>query len=160
MHKTRIDLDKKARKDVSTLLAARLADTQDLYYQLKHAHWTVRGPDFLSVHELFDKIAGQVDKHMDDLAERQATLGGIVMGTLAAADKGTTLAAYDPALVSVRDHLDAVATALAGYGTKIRAAIESADKAGDAGTADLFTNISRSIDKSLWFVEAHLQSAN
>lgn len=159
MHKTRNDLDKKVRKAVTELLAARLADTQDLYFQIKQAHWTVRGPNFIAYHQLFDGAASEVDEQIDEIAERIAQLGGLVEGTLQAAAKATTLKPYKTSLVEGPDHLSAVADALAEYGAKARAAIDTADKAGDKDTADLFTEISRAIDKQLWFVEAHLQAA-
>lgn len=41
-----------------------------------------------------------------------------------------------------------------------REAIEMAERPGDADTADLFTEVSRGLDKSLWFLEAHLQSSD
>ena len=158
MHKTRIDLDKKVRKTVIGMLASRLADSQDLFYQIKQAHWAVRGPGFISHHELFDKLAGEIEGHMDDLAERIGQLGGMVDGTIAAAAKGTSLTAYKAELVDGVAHLAAVADALAEFGARVRADIDKAAAAGDAGSADLLTEISRGVDKSLWFVEAHLQA--
>jgi len=158
MHKTRNTLDKKVRKAITDILAVRLADSQDLFYQIKQAHWAVRGPGFLSYHELFDKVAEQVEDYSDDMAERIGQLGGIVAGTIAAVAKGSTLKPYKLDLVDGRAHLEAVADALAEFGGKVRGDIDNAGKAGDADTADLFTEISRGIDQSLWFVEAHLQA--
>ena len=87
-------------------------------------------------------------------SRRQAALGG--KGLQAAAAK-TTLAPYPLNLVRGRDHVEALGSALAAYGGIIRKAIDQADQLGDKGTADLFTEISRGIDKALWMVEAHHQ---
>lgn len=158
MHPTRIDLDKKLRKKVIELLARRLADAQDLYFMAKHAHWNVRGPQFISLHELFDKVADGVEGHIDDLAERIAQFGGQVAGTLAQAARATSLTPYPADVAAGADHVAAMADALAQFAALVRTDIDSAAKLGDAGTADLFTEISRDIDKLLWFVEAHAQA--
>ena len=157
-HKTRIDLDKKVRGTVVELLERRLADSQDLYFQVKQAHWGVRGPRFIALHEMFDKLADDIEDYTDDLAERIAQLGSAVEGTVAVVAKRSTLPVYPLKAVSGDEHIEAVAVAIADFGAKVRADIDLASKAGDANTADLFTEISRGTDKWLWFVEAHQQS--
>lgn len=158
LHSTRIDLPKKTREKLIDLLADRLADGQDLFYQLKQAHWNVRGAHFLSYHELFDKIAEDVEDYADDLAERIGQLGGTSDGTVQRVAKASSLKAYPVKIVSGKDHIGAVAAALADFGAKVRSAIDVSGKLGDAGTADLFTEISRGVDQWLWFVEAHEQA--
>lgn len=118
----------------------------------------MRGPGFLSYHELFDKVAEEVEDYSDEMAERIGQLGGLVTGTIAAIAKGSTLKPYKLDLVEGRAHLEAVADALAEFGGKVRSDIDTAGKAGDADTADLLTEISRGINQSLWLVEAHLQA--
>jgi starvation-inducible DNA-binding protein len=54
--------------------------------------------------------------------------------------------------------VEALSSALAAFGKSARKAIGEADDLGDLDTADLFTEVSRGIDKWLWFVEAHLQA--
>jgi starvation-inducible DNA-binding protein len=158
MNKTRIDLPESKRVELVHLLNERLADAIDLNLQTKQAHWNVKGPNFIGLHELFDKVAEEVEEHVDLIAERATTLGGIVEGTLAAVSKRTQLPAYSLTLSAGRDHVDALATALAAFGKAARAAIDKANSLGDADTADIFTEISRETDKNLWFVEAHLQA--
>lgn len=160
MHETRIDLKHNVREPMVGLLNARLADAIDLKSQLKQAHWNVKGPGFIALHELFDRLATEVDVFIDDLAERTTSLGGVARGTLAAVTKATTLPAYGLDLASGKDHLQALAGALAAFGAGVRAAIDNADEAGDKVTADLFTGIGAAVDKQLWLIEAHLQSAN
>jgi starvation-inducible DNA-binding protein len=55
------------------------------------------------------------------------------------------------------DVVAVVADRLAAFGEHVRADIDTASDLGDMDTADLFTQVSRAIDKHLWFVEAHLQ---
>jgi starvation-inducible DNA-binding protein len=150
-------LSAKTRARIVDLLNARLADAIDLQLQAKQAHWNVKGPNFIALHELFDKIAGEVDGHVDDLAERITALGGTAEGTLQAVVGRSRLEPYPLALTG-RAHLEALAAALARFGKAVRKAIDESGKAGDADTSDLFTGISRDADKSLWLVEAHLQA--
>ena len=154
---TRNDLPEECRAAVIELLDERLADAVDLQTQMKQAHWNVKGPTFISLHELFDKINEDVEDYVDDLAERLVQLGGVAHGTARQAAARSHLAEY-PAVRDGHQHTEAVTMALAGFGTSIRAAIDRADEAGDKDTADLFTEISRGVDKWLWFVEAHLHA--
>jgi len=158
MHSTRNDLSTKARTRVTALLNARLADALDLQMQAKQAHWNVKGPQFIALHELFDKLAAEIDGHVDEMAERITALGGIAEGTVQAVAGRSKLDAYPLDIAEGRAHLDALAAAYARFAKSVRKAIEEADKAGDADTSDLFTGISRSADKGLWLLEAHLQA--
>ena len=158
MHPTRIDLSSKTRGRVVELLNARLADAVDLQLQAKQAHWNVKGPGFIALHELFERIAGELGGHVDDMAERITALGGVAEGTVQAVAGRSRLDAYPLAIAEGRAHLEALATALARFGKSVRKAIDDSAKAGDADTSDLFTGVSRDVDKALWLVEAHLQA--
>ena len=157
MNPTKNDLSPETRKSVILLLGARLADAIDLQLQAKQAHWNVKGPTFIALHKLFDEVAEDLEEHVDNIAERLVALGGIAEGTAAAVAGRTGLPAYPLKISAGRDHADAFSTALATAGKAIRAGIATANDLGDADTADLFTNVSRYLDKTLWFVEAHLQ---
>jgi starvation-inducible DNA-binding protein len=158
MHDTRIDLPARTRAKVIEPLNARLAEAIDLGAQAKHAHWNVKGPNFIALHELFDKVAEAVEEHIDELAERITALGGTAYGTLASAARTTALPAYPEDITEGMQHVDALASALAAFGKQIRKGIEDAARQGDADTSDLYTGISRDVDKYLWFLEAHVQS--
>jgi starvation-inducible DNA-binding protein len=158
MHSTRIDLAAKTRAKMAGLLNARLAEAIDLQRQAKQAHWNVKGPQFIALHELFDRLAGEIDGHVDDIAERITALGGIAEGTVQAVAARSKLDAYPLDIGEGRAHLDALAAAHARYAKAVRKAIDAAAKAGDADTSDLFTGISRGVDKALWLLEAHLQA--
>lgn len=151
------DLPEEARGPLIDLLEARLADAIDLQTQMKQAHWNVKGPNFISLHELFDKIHEDTEEYVDLIAERAVQLGGIVHGTARQVAARSRLPEY-PAAKDGHQHVQAVATALAAFGKPVRAAIDQSSELGDMDTADIFTEISRGVDKWLWFVEAHLQA--
>ena len=156
MFDTRNDLPAATRTQAIELLNARLADAIDLGTQTKHAHWNVKGPNFIALHELFDRIAESVEDQVDTLAERVTALGGTARGTLVAVARGTSLKPYPEDISDGASHVQALAGVLADFGRKVRAAIDESAKFGDAGTEDLFTGISRETDKNVWFLEAHL----
>ncbi|QGZ93994.1 DNA starvation/stationary phase protection protein Dps [Terricaulis silvestris] len=156
MSKTRNDLPDNTRKAMIALLNARLADTIDLRLAIKQAHWNVKGPSFIALHELFDQIQARVDTYADDIAERAVALGGSAHGTAQVVVKETQLKPYPTEVMPQKEHLEALAERLSAYGKLAREAIDVSDEAGDKDTADLFTGISRQTDKDLWFIEAHL----
>jgi starvation-inducible DNA-binding protein len=159
MHPTKNDLPQKVRAKVNEVLADRLADATDLMLQSKQAHWNVKGPSFIALHELFDKVAESAEEWVDMIAERIVQLGGTAEGTVQATASRTSMAPYPIHIVSGTDHVGALSSALASFGKRVRSAIDKTDKQGDRDTADLFTEISRDVDKYLWFVEAHNQRA-
>ena len=124
---------------------------------LKQAHWNVKGPHFIALHELFDKLYEEAGDHADTIAERIAALGGNAEGTTQAVVKKTTLAEYPLALTDGLGHVARLADSFAKFGGEVRRAIDTATELRDADTADLFTGLSRELDKSLWFLEAHIQ---
>jgi starvation-inducible DNA-binding protein len=158
MHKTRNDLPEKVRIQVADLLQERLADALDLQSQSKQAHWNVKGPSFIALHELFDKVYEHAGEYVDLLAERIVQLGGVAEGTLRAAAKRSRLPEYPLAIARGREHVEALSRALAYFGESARKAIDQTGEIGDAATADIFTEIVRGVDKDLWFVEAHAQA--
>jgi len=158
LYATKNDLSEQTRSQVIALCNARLADSVDLQTQVKQAHWNVKGPDFISLHKLFDEINEDVEDYVDLTAERVVQLGGVAEGTARQIVKASNLPEYPATIAGSHQHVDALSTALAAYGKLARAAIDEANKLGDADTADIFTEISRGVDKWLWFVEAHLQS--
>ena len=157
MHSTRNDLPSKVRSKVIGILGDRLADATDFMLASKQAHWNVKGKNFFQLHELFDKVNESAEEWVDLLAERIVQLGGTAEGTVQATAKRTSMAPYPIEITSGEDHVESMANALASLGKKVRSAIDKTGKAGDADTADIFTEISRDVDKYLWFVEAHNQ---
>jgi starvation-inducible DNA-binding protein len=158
MYPTKNDLPEGTRTKVIELLNARLADAIDLQTQTKQAHWNVKGPTFIALHELFDKVNEDVEEYVDTIAERAVQLGGVAEGTARSIVKRSALPEYAAKGSDGPDHVEALSSALAAFGKLARHGIEQSNALGDADTADLFTEISRGTDKWLWFVEAHLQA--
>jgi starvation-inducible DNA-binding protein len=158
MYPTKNDLSESTRTKVVQLLNARLADAIDLQTQMKQAHWNVKGPSFIALHELFDKVNEDVEDYVDLIAERVVQLGDIALGTARSVAQRSQQKEYPLTLSSGRDHVEAVANALATFGKAARAAIDASGELRDQDTADIFTEVSRGVDKWLWFVEAHLQA--
>jgi starvation-inducible DNA-binding protein len=158
-HTTRIDLKSNAKAVSIELLNARVADGIDLALLTKQAHWNLKGPQFIAVHEMLDGFRTEIDNHVDTMAERAVQLGGTAMGTSQVVAKDTSLAPYPTDIYAIRDHLAALIDRYAAFANKVRANIDQAAEAGDADTADVFTEVSRGLDKSLWFLEAHVQEA-
>jgi len=156
MYPTKNDLPEATRRAMIELCNARLADAIDLQTQTKQAHWNVKGPHFIALHELFDKVNADVEDYVDLVAERAVQLGGAVEGTARSVAKRSTLAEYPLKTGTGRQHVDALSSALAAFAKVVRSAIEESDRAGDEGTNDIFIEISRGVDKWLWMVEAHL----
>jgi starvation-inducible DNA-binding protein len=156
-HQTRIDLAAGARERLVPLLNASLADMIDLFNQTKHAHWNVKGPAFIALHELFDDVAERVEEHCDLLAERVVALGGTAAGTTRQSAAASRLAEYDLEAAAGERHVHALSRQIAVVAASVRSAIQQSAELGDPTTSDLFTEISRALDKDLWFLEAHLQ---
>lgn len=157
-YKTQNDLAEKVRGKAVDLLNRQLADLLDLGMQAKQAHWNVKGPNFIALHELFDKVAEELEDFTDEIAERVVELGGVAQGTLQVVSQSSRLDVYPRDEISGKGHIVALSSALAKFGTLVRAAIDTSAGFGDADTADLFTEVSRGMDKLLWMVEAHIQS--
>ncbi|MDB5409207.1 MAG: starvation/stationary phase protection protein Dps [Rhodospirillales bacterium] len=157
LYKTQNNLKSNTKTTAINLLNARVADTIDLALLTKQAHWNIKGPQFIAIHEMLDGFRDQLDDHVDTMAERVVQLGGTALGTTQVVNKGTALAPYPTDIYTIKDHLAALIERYGKVANAIRANIDEADEAGDADTADIFTQVSRALDKSLWFLEAHVQ---
>lgn len=158
LYKTKNDIPLASRQKLCLLLNHRLASAIDLQLQMKQAHWNVKGPNFIGLHELFDQVDEAIEGYVDNVAERIVQLGGIAEGTIRIISSRTQLKEYPLSISEGSAHVDAVTTALSSFGREARLAIQEATLLEDADTADLFTEVSRGIDKWLWFVEAHAQA--
>ena len=153
MHATKNDLKSNAKNASIELLNACVADGIDLGLLTKQAHWNVKGPQFIAVHEMLDGFRTEIDGAVDTMAERVVQLGGTAMGTTQAVAKASRLAPYPTDIYSTRDHIVALIDRYAQVANTVRAGIDQASEVGDADTADILTGVSR----ALWFLEAHIQ---
>lgn len=156
-HKTRNGTDSNAKKVSIETLNARLADGIDLALAVKQAHWNLKGPDFIGIHLMLDGFRDELDDLNDKVAERAAQLGATAFGTAQVVAARSKLAPYPTDVYAIADHLAALIDRYGVYADAIRENIDETDEAGDAGTSDLFTEVSRAVDKQLWFLEAHVQ---
>ncbi len=160
VYSTRIDIPVEIRSQVNALLNQSLATAIDLKTQIKYAHWNVKGANFFQLHQLFDQIASEVEEFIDLIAERITTLGGQALGTARIAAQRSELPEYPFDIVDGMDHVAALADRLAIYAQSLRQNIKTTDALGEMDTNDLFVEVSRAIDKQLWFLEAHLQTSS
>jgi starvation-inducible DNA-binding protein len=158
MHPTHNTLPLEIRSQSVELLNRHLAAAIDLHAQVKQAHWNVHGPGFVAVHELFDRVSTDVEAYSDLLAERARGLGGAAHGTIQVAVARSFLVPYPLDVADVAQHIFSVSAALAAFGQSVRDAIGQSAAYGDPTTSDLLTEISRGIDRQLWFVESHAAS--
>lgn len=152
-----MDIPEKAREEIMAILNKDLAATADLYSQTKQAHWNVKGENFFQLHELFDELAEKLEEAVDNLAERVTALGGYALGTVRMAAENSYLPEYDCHSHKGMDHVKALVERYAMYAKRIREMIDRTADLGDISTSDLYTEVSRAVDKGLWFLEAHLQ---
>ena len=157
MFSTRIDLEANVREQMVELLNTHLAGLFDLFSQTKQAHWNVKGEEFYQLHELYDELAEELLGLVDIVAERATALGGEALGTARMAAGASELEEFPRDAYESVKSVNALADRYATMARSTREAIDKADEAKDMDTADLFTEVSRFLDKSLWFLEAHLQ---
>ncbi|MBX0330580.1 DNA starvation/stationary phase protection protein Dps [Oscillochloris sp. ZM17-4] len=155
---THIDIAAPARDQLIALINQQLADTFDLLSQVKQAHWNVKGPQFIALHELFDDLAANLLDHVDTIAERAVILGGQALGTARMAAAASRLPEYPAEITDGMQHVANLVARYAKVGATTRQAITTATELNDADTADMFTQVSRDLDKYLWFLEAHIQA--
>lgn len=157
MFQTHIDLDQNLRRTLIDGLNQRLAETLDLYTQIKHAHWNVKGMDFFQLHELFDKLADEILPFVDTIAERVTALGGYANGTLRMAASASGLPEFPREAIEGRQMLDVVIDRYSRYVARNREALGQSER--DLATQDILIDIGRLTDKHLYLLEAHLQAA-
>lgn len=158
MHDTRHALDKDVRRAMVTMLNHRLADASDLYSHTKHAHWNVKGMNFIQFHRLFDELAEKVERHVDEIAERATALGGSALGTTRMVAQGSSLDEFPLEATTGHACIEALSTRYALHAKKIIESVERAEESGDIGTADLLTGMARELDEALYLLESHLQA--
>ncbi len=154
------DLPQDTRNTVIGILNDRLADAIDLGRHAKQAHWNIKGPHFIALHELFDQVHAHANDYVDLIAERVTTLGGKAEGDIATVAAKSTLPKYPSDIVAGSDHVDALSASLATFAAQARAAIDETDNLGDAVSADILTEVTRGIDTDLWMVSAHNQATS
>lgn len=140
---------------ITALLNKTLATTLDLKLQTKQAHWNVKGDNFIALHELFDRVATEVEAFSDLQAERAVQLDAPANGLVQDIQKNSVLPAFPTGSQEGTKFVKALAGALRKTADLARHAIDVSTEQGDAVTADMYTQIASGLDKLRWFVEAH-----
>ncbi|HEV2600796.1 MAG TPA: DNA starvation/stationary phase protection protein Dps [Candidatus Babeliales bacterium] len=158
LHTTRISIPERERIELIELLNNTLASTADLYAQCKHAHWNVKGMNFIALHKLFDELAHDLEEQVDVVAERVTSLGGTALGTIQSTVQNTGLRPYPTGTLTAEKHLEHLAHNFAILGELSRNGMKKSEQLEDMATNDLYIDLARMLDKNLWFIEAHLQN--
>ena len=140
---THIDIPAEKRAALIETLNQQLANTLDLYTQVKQAHWNVKGKDFYQLHLLFDEIAEELEPFIDSLAERVTLLGGYANGTARMAAEHSVLPEFPTNITEGREYIEALVERFGLYVGPTREGSKDADEIGDPATADLYNDISR-----------------
>jgi starvation-inducible DNA-binding protein len=141
---------------VVALLQDRLNATTDLHLTLKHVHWNVVGPHFISVHEMIDPQVDAVRGFSDAIAERIATLGGSPVGTPGALVEQRSWDEYSIGRATTQEHLGALDLVYQGVITSYRSAIQELDEL-DLVTQDMLIGQTDALELFHWFIRAHLE---
>ncbi|MEC7519881.1 MAG: DNA starvation/stationary phase protection protein Dps [Myxococcota bacterium] len=151
-----VNLNDDVRSELVELLNDTLATSIDLTYQVKQAHWNIKGPWFFARHELFDKLAGNLREWTDDIAERASTLGGYAKGTVRMAAGTSKLGEYDERVIEGKQHIRALVDRYTTFTQQLRDGIATAQKKEDVVTEDLLTEVARGAELDMWFLESHI----
>jgi len=141
---------------VVTLLQDRLYACNDLHLTLKHVHWNVVGPHFISVHEMIDPQVEEVRGFADEIAERIATLGGSPVGTPGALVQERSWDEYSIGRATTQEHLGGLDLVYQGVISSYRDAMNELDDL-DLVTQDMLIAHINSMELFHWFVRAHLE---
>ena len=158
MYKSPSHLPEEARAKIADVLNARLADGLDLHSQIKVAHWNIKGPQFASLHPLFETFALSFANFNDSIAERAVTLGARAYGTTRHVAKSSTLPDYPQETVKDLQHVALLAERIEKYLDGVRSAREASEKLSDTDTVDLLTGIVTEFEKNAWFLRASLET--
>ena len=158
MYKSPSKLSEEVRTRIVETLNARLADGLDLHSHLKVAHWNLKGPQFPSLHPLFESFAVSLANHNDAVAERAVTLGGKAYGTARHVASTSRLAEYPQATTRDLEHVRLLAERFETYLDGLRESRSLAEELKDTDTVDLLTGIITEFEKHDWFLRASLEA--
>jgi starvation-inducible DNA-binding protein len=156
MYRSPSPLSEQSRAPIAASLNERLADGLDLHSHIKVAHWNIKGPNFASLHPLFETFANSLSTHNDALAERAVTLGGKAYGTSRHVAKTSRLPDYPQETVKDLEHVRLLADRFDLYLGGLRESRAVAEEHKDTDTVDLLTGAITEFEKHTWFLRATL----
>jgi|CXWL01.1.fsa_nt_gi starvation-inducible DNA-binding protein len=157
MYQSPSPIEKNARVRLVEDLNARLADGLDLWSQVKVAHWNVKGPQFASLHPLFETFATSLANFNDAVAERAVTLGGLAYGTVRHVSAHSKLPEYPADTTRGMEHVRLLAERFDVFLSGLRETRILGEKSGDVDTVDLITGVISEFEKNTWFLRASLE---
>ena len=149
--KPHIGISEKNIKGITNVLSSVLAGAVVLYTKTRKFHWNVKGESFMELHKLFEGQYKQLEKSIDEIAERINKLGEPTIGTFQEFSSlspikespGKYPASYDMIKELLKDH-ETIIIALRN------AVDECSDKFKDAGTADFLTGLMEEHETIAW----------
>ena len=150
-----IGLTADERQAIADKLAALLADSYTLYLKTHNFHWNVTGPQFNTLHEMFETQYTELATAIDEIAERIRALGVKAPGSYSEFVKLTSI---DEA-TGDENAEDMIRALVAGQETVARTAREAfpaADAGNDEPTADLLTQRMQTHEKNAWMLRSML----
>ena len=151
---TKTEVPDKTRASIEALNQL-LADAIVFQQQLRHYHWTVKGDQFFTLHEVFERMYTAWATHVDDIAERVLSVGGVPLRTLSVAIEQSQLteeAKQFEAHEMVQKLIDDVSTVHA----RVHVAADTASDNGDRSTENLMDDLSDEIEKDRWMLRQFL----
>jgi starvation-inducible DNA-binding protein len=151
-----IGLTSEQRQKIADGLSRLLADSYTLYLKTHNYHWNVTGPQFSSLHTLFEQQYTELAVAVDDIAERIRSLGIRAPGSY---EEFAKLTSVDEA-GGGESADDMIRQLVTGQETIVRTAREAfpaADEANDEPTADLLTQRMQSHEKNAWMLRSLLE---
>ncbi len=152
---TKLEFNEPVRLESIRILNGHLVDFLNLALITKQAHWNMRGPNFIAVHEMLDPFNEKLLEYADTFAERVVQMGGTAYGTPEIIVSETSFDEYPLDISSVDEHLRELLTRYAMTANNVRADIDAG--LADAATIDILTTAVEDLDKYVWFMESHLQ---
>jgi starvation-inducible DNA-binding protein len=152
-----IGLEPRAREGSIRAMNVALANASLLTIKTKKFHWDVVGPQFMTLHKLWDVQYEALTAYVDETAERIRMLGGYPLGTAQGFLKASELQEYPgevPNATEAVRHLLADHEAIA---RSLRLAIaQCTEKFDDAGSADFLTGMLQGHEKMAWMLRSFL----
>ena len=151
-----IGIAKKDREAVAKHLSKLLADTYSLYLKTHSFHWNVTGPQFNSLHLMFETQYNELWQAADEVAERIRTLDVFAPGSYSQFSKLSSIKEES----GVPEWKEMVSQLVDGHeivAATTRATIKAADVAGDEGTADMVTGRLMAHEKTAWMLRSLLR---
>lgn len=158
MYPNRVALPDDAKAKIVEVMNRKLAAAFDIYSQAKFAHWNVKGLNFYQLHLVFDHVADAIFPHIDAIAERITTLGGVANGTVRMAAAFSPLGPYNVEAITGPEHLEALSDALGAYCKELRDASDDIDELKDEPSSDFFKQLVVEAEEELYFLESHIEA--